>query len=93
MEFLLYCIPGVPVPLSTILIFAVGAVLTVCVRSVKVKSVILAAAVIIGSLLALAGDADKLLLAAMIFVLIAVSLVFPDEIGPGRGAPRGRRRR
>ena len=93
MDIFIYCVPGIPVPLATVLFLVVGTVLSLCVSDLKVKSVILAAAVILGATLALIADADKMLLAAMIFISLAAVLLISDITDKGRGAPRGRRRR
>lgn len=93
MDIFIYCVPGIPVPLATVLILLIGTVLSLCVSGLKVKSVILAAAVIFGATLALIADADKMLLAAMIFISLAAVLLISDITDKGRGTPRGRRRR
>ena len=76
MNILLFSLPGIPIPLSAVLLFIAAAAAFILIPNKLVAVLTMLAATACGIVIAFSTSSDMMLLSSLLFVLLAVCIVF-----------------
>ncbi len=85
MDFIFYCIPNIPVPVTALVFFAAAAVVCFVTKARPVGDIITVALVTVGATVGIIASCDLTLLAALILAVLCAYLTAARLFRVGKG--------